>query len=67
MTRAGLLKQKEAEGGGGCLLGYNENGGARIFVRLRCQDGSFRDKDELMKTLLHELCHNVFGPHGAPF
>ena len=30
-------------------------------------DGSFHDRDALMKTLLHELCHNVVGPHNAVF
>ena len=60
-----LLKQKEQEGG--CLLGYNENGGARIYVRLRLPDGAFRERDDLAKTLLHELCHNVVGPHNAAF
>ena len=60
-----LLKQKQQEGG--CLLGYNENGGARIYVKLRTDDDGFRGRDELLKTLLHELCHNVVGPHNAAF
>ncbi|KAJ8614507.1 hypothetical protein CTAYLR_000776 [Chrysophaeum taylorii] len=62
-----LLKKKEAEGDGGCLLGYNENHGSRIYVRLRSDDGSFRDYDDLIQTLLHELCHNNVGPHNAAF
>ena len=60
-----LLKKKEQDGG--CLLGYNENAGARIYVRLRLDDASFRERDDLLKTLLHELCHNVVGPHNAAF
>jgi len=60
-----IMKKKQQEGG--CLLGYNENMGARIYVKLRQDDGSFHDRDALMKTLLHELCHNVVGPHNAVF
>ena len=60
-----IMKKKQQEGG--CLLGYNENMGARIYVKLRKDDGSFHDRDALMKTLLHELCHNVVGPHNAVF
>lgn len=58
------LKEKEKDGG--CLLGYNENAGARIYVRLR-NDHGFRDEDDLAQTLLHELAHNVYGPHGPQF
>lgn len=58
------LKEKEKDGG--CLLGYNENFGARIYVRLR-NDHGFRDEDDLAQTLLHELAHNVYGPHGPQF
>jgi len=60
-----IMKKKQQEGG--CLLGYNENAGARIYVKLRQEDGTFHDRDALMKTLLHELCHNVVGPHNAVF
>jgi hypothetical protein len=60
-----IMKKKQQEGG--CLLGYNENMGARIYVKLRQDDGSFHERDALMKTLLHELCHNVVGPHNAVF
>lgn len=62
-----LLKKKEAEGDGACLLGYNENAGARIYVRLRADGGGFREYDDLVQTLLHELCHNAVGPHNATF
>ena len=60
-----IMKKKQQEGG--CLLGYNEIMGARIYVKLRQDDGSFNDRDALVKTLLHELCHNVVGPHNAVF
>ena len=59
------LKKREADGG--CLLGYNENAGARIYIRLRTEGDALREYDELAQTLLHELCHNVVGPHNAAF
>ena len=43
-----IMKKKQQEGG--CLLGYNENMGARIYVKLRQDDGTFHDRDALMKT-----------------
>lgn len=53
---------------GACTLGYNENYGARIYIRLRTDDLKlFRPYRELINTLLHELCHNQFGPHGTEF
>lgn len=53
---------------GSCTLGYNENGGARIFVRLRTDDlRDLRPYRQLVNTLIHELCHNAFGPHTEPF
>lgn len=49
-------------------MGYNENYGARIYIRLRTDDlKRFRPYRELINTLLHELAHNVFGPHGTEF
>jgi len=68
------LKKKQAAGSGGgggggaCTLGYNENGGARIYVRLRTDDlRGMREYRGLVTTLLHELAHNEFGPHTRPF
>jgi hypothetical protein len=53
---------------GGCLLGYNQNGGQAIYIRLRREDGgSFRPYEELIDTLLHELSHNIMGPHNMLF
>jgi hypothetical protein len=61
-----LAKQKEAEGS--CLLGYNTNQGYRIDIRLRTDDlRSFRPYRQLVTTLLHELAHNLFGPHDDHF
>lgn len=73
-------KKKEAEGG--CLLGYNENAGASISLRLRMDDDvesrfsdqygkkkskEFRGYKGLINTLLHELSHNMYGPHNEDF
>ena len=61
-----LAQKKEAEGA--CLLGYNENAGARIYLRLRTDDElSFRGYEGIVNTLLHELTHNVRGPHDEEF
>jgi len=61
-----LAKQKEAEGA--CLLGYNTNQGHRIDIRLRTDDlRTFRPYRQLVTTLLHELAHNLFGPHDDHF
>jgi hypothetical protein len=40
----------------------------RIYVRLRTDNlKAFRPYRELVNTLIHELCHNAFGPHTEPF
>lgn len=52
---------------GGCLLGYNENGGQRIYLRLREASGGFRPYQELIDTVCHELTHNMVGPHDVHF
>jgi hypothetical protein len=60
-----LRKQFEE---GACVLGYNENAGHKIFLRLRSDDETqFRSYNALVNTLLHELTHNVHGPHDAAF
>ncbi|KAI1001352.1 hypothetical protein K3495_g6846 [Podosphaera aphanis] len=53
----------------GNLLGINKNRGEQICLRLRyatdhCQ---FLPFEQVVDTMLHELCHNVFGPHDAKF
>jgi len=53
---------------GKCLLGYNTNHGARIDVRLRTDDLSgFLPYPSVTETLLHELAHNMVGPHNEHF
>lgn len=53
---------------GKCLLGYNTNQGARIDVRLRTHDLSgFLPYPQLIETLLHEMAHNMVGPHDDHF
>ena len=52
------------------LLGVNINGGAKICIRLRPQHdpSSFLPlEDSLIGTMLHELTHNVRGPHDDVF
>jgi len=61
-----LAEKKEQEGK--CLLGYNSNHGASIYVRLRTGDLSgFMTYPALVDTLLHELSHNMFGAHDDNF
>ena len=56
------------EHGGTRLLGYNQNAGALIAMRLRTMDlATFMPYDRLVDTLLHELCHNEVGPHNEQF
>ena len=51
-----------------CLLGWNRNFGQRIALRLRTDDfKGFRNYQSITNTLLHELAHNVFGPHDDKF
>lgn len=52
-----------------CLLGLNVNRGQKILVRLRPphNDRTFYPMSDLIGTLLHELTHNVHGPHDARF
>lgn len=55
------------------LLGMNVGGGGggtrEILLRLRRagRPGSFLPYDSVLRTMLHELCHNHHGPHAAPF
>ncbi|OAA35354.1 zinc ion binding protein [Beauveria brongniartii RCEF 3172] len=51
------------------LLGLNVNGGRQIFLRLRYHDDKTRLArfDQVLDTMLHELCHNDIGPHNAAF
>lgn len=51
------------------LLGLNVGGGAHIKLKLRRsnRDWDFYPFHEVLDTMLHELCHNVHGPHHAAF
>lgn len=51
------------------LLGMNTGKGIRIDVRLRYPSDKtlFLPLEEVVDTMLHELSHNVFGPHDAKF
>lgn len=51
------------------LLGLNVNRGQKILIRLRMpfNERSFLPMSELIGTFLHELTHNVHGPHDGKF
>ncbi|XP_021679179.2 DNA-dependent metalloprotease WSS1 isoform X2 [Hevea brasiliensis] len=51
------------------LLGLNVGGGVHVKLRLRRpnRDWDFFPFDQVLDTMLHELCHNVHGPHNANF
>lgn len=51
------------------LLGMNVNKGQKILLRLRYPDDEFRflPMESVLGTMLHELTHNVFGPHCNKF
>lgn len=51
------------------LLGLNVNKGQKILIRLRLpyNDRLFYPMSELLGTFLHELTHNVHGPHDGKF
>lgn len=51
------------------LMGLNIGGGAEIKLRLRRQNNewAFFPYQQILDTMLHELCHNEVGPHNADF
>ncbi|OWB82621.1 hypothetical protein B5S33_g1249 [[Candida] boidinii] len=51
------------------LLGLNVNKGSKICIRLRYPNNNslFLPMSELIGTMLHELTHNLFGPHDDKF
>lgn len=51
------------------LLGMNVNGGQQILLRLRPHSApnTFYDDEFIISTMLHELTHNVHGPHDQKF
>ena len=51
-----------------CVLGYNVNMGQEIHLRLRTDDmRGFRVYARISRNPLHELTHNVHGPHDINF
>ncbi|QLQ79623.1 hypothetical protein HG537_0C02700 [Torulaspora globosa] len=51
------------------LLGMNVNRGMKIMLRLRNSSDEFQflPRESIMGTALHELTHNLFGPHDNKF
>lgn len=51
------------------LLGLNIGGGSEVKLRLRRPNNEldFFPYNQILDTMLHELCHNQYGPHNADF
>lgn len=51
------------------LLGLNIGGGVEIKLRLRRPNNEldFFPYAQIVDTMLHELCHNEYGPHNTDF
>ncbi|GAB2279824.1 hypothetical protein Dimus_014463 [Dionaea muscipula] len=51
------------------LLGLNVGGGVHVKLRLRRpnREWDFIPFNQVLDTMLHELCHNAHGPHNASF
>ncbi|GFP90549.1 DNA-dependent metalloprotease wss1 [Phtheirospermum japonicum] len=51
------------------LMGLNIGGGAEVRLRLRRPNNEwdFFRYEQILDTMLHELCHNEYGPHNADF
>lgn len=51
------------------LVGLNINMGQKILLRLRpaWAPDTFYDQEDIIHTMLHELTHNVHGPHDQTF
>jgi len=51
------------------LLGLNVNRGQSVCLRLRYHNDrtAFLPFEEVVDTMLHELCHNVISPHNSSF
>ncbi|KAM5579938.1 DNA-dependent metalloprotease WSS1-like [Rosa sericea] len=51
------------------LQGLNIGGGAEVKLRLRRPNNEwdFYPYEQILDTMLHELCHNEHGPHNADF
>ncbi|KAL9319902.1 hypothetical protein ACSQ67_011741 [Phaseolus vulgaris] len=55
--------------GNSSLLGLNVGAGIHVKLRLRRpnRDLEFYPFNQVLDTMLHELCHNAHGPHNANF
>lgn len=51
------------------LMGLNIGGGAEVKLRLRRPNSEwdFFPYEQILDTMLHELCHNEYGPHNSDF
>lgn len=51
------------------LLGLNIGGGSEVKLRLRRPNNEldFFPFNQILDTMLHELCHNEYGPHNTQF
>ncbi|ESZ98741.1 hypothetical protein SBOR_0847 [Sclerotinia borealis F-4128] len=51
------------------VIGLNVNRGQKICLRLRYpgDQNQFLPMEEVVDTMLHELCHNEIGPHNQQF
>ncbi|KAF8454954.1 WLM domain-containing protein [Terfezia claveryi] len=50
------------------ILGLNRNKGEVIELRIRTDDyGGYRDYKTVRRTVVHELCHNVYSGHDRNF
>ncbi|XAR49812.1 hypothetical protein NMG60_11003960 [Bertholletia excelsa] len=51
------------------LSGLNIGGGAEVKLRLRRPNNEFDffPYNQILDTMLHELCHNEYGPHNTQF
>lgn len=65
--QVGLLSEMDPKNPN--LLGLNVNHGQKVLIRLRpaYNKSTFLPMGDLIGTFLHELCHNVHGPHNAAF
>lgn len=65
--RVGLLCEMFPKSGN--LLGLNVNKGQKIMLRLRYHSNSrlFLPMSDIIGTMLHELTHNLYGPHNDQF
>lgn len=51
------------------LMGLNIGGGSEVKLRLRRSNNEldFFPYTQILDTMLHELCHNEYGPHNTQF